>query len=256
MHQALQLGHHSVAKPGQLGIAALGQPTRPADQMRQAGLPAMEPVMVHAIPVTHQNPCPALNQRFKRDLAPAHLDREQRHRRVGHHPQPDQDPVLIPCGLIDVIDRCAPGLPSNRLVMGCDRFRDSIHHALNRAPADGHPQDRCTKLLHRAAAAPLTPRQLPDEGRQPGPIPIAVLGRQLGFKEAATSGTMPLVQYDMRHGHLDLGQLDHLVRIVGGRRGNLLLPTGTGVRRDRDDLRGLQQGLAMPSLRNPSASPS
>src|SRR5919201_2305744 len=52
----------------------------------------------------------------------------------------------------------------------------------------------------------------------------------------------------MRHLHLDLGQLNHLVRIVGGRRGKLLLPTGTGVRRDLDDLRRRQQDLAMPRM--------
>src|SRR5262245_12197180 len=101
--------------------------------------------------------------------------------------------MLIPGGLIDVIDLCAPGLPSNRLVMGCDRFRDPIHHTLNRAPANGHPQDRAAKLLHGTAAVPLAARQRPDEGCEPGPIPIVVLGRQRGFEAAATSGTLRLV---------------------------------------------------------------
>ena len=55
-HQPLQFGHHSAPKPRQLRIAALCQATRPADQMRQACLPTMEPVLVHAIAVTHQNP--------------------------------------------------------------------------------------------------------------------------------------------------------------------------------------------------------
>jgi hypothetical protein len=61
------------------------------------------------------------------------------------------------------------------------------------------------KLLHRAAAIPLTPRQLPDEGRQPGSIPIAVLLWQRGFQEVATLGTACLVQDHMRHLNVDLG---------------------------------------------------
>ena len=68
-------------------------------------------------------------------------------------------------GLIDVIDLGAPGLPSNCLVMGLDRFRDPLHGALDGSPAPGNPEDRPAKLLHGAAAVPLTPRQLPDEGR-------------------------------------------------------------------------------------------
>ena len=112
----------------------------------------------------------------------------------------------------------------------------------------GTPKTDRAKLLHRAATVPLTARQLPDERRQPGPIPIAVLRRQRGFEETATSGTARLVQDDMRHVHLDLGQLDHLVGIVRRRRRKLLLPTGTGLRLDLDDLRGRQQRLAMPRM--------
>jgi hypothetical protein len=52
----------------------------------------------------------------------------------------------------------------------------------------------------------------------------------------------------MRHLHLDLGQLDHLVRMVRQRLGKLPLPTGTGLRRDLDDLGRFQPCLAMPRM--------
>jgi hypothetical protein len=52
----------------------------------------------------------------------------------------------------------------------------------------------------------------------------------------------------MHHGHLDLGELDHLVRIVRRRRWELPLPTDTALRRDLEDLRRHQQGLAMAGV--------
>lgn len=124
---------------------------------------------------------------------------------------------------------------------------------LNGPLAHGHSQDGRAKLLHRAATVPLRARQLPDERSQPGPIPVAVLHRQLGFQETSTPGTTRLVQHDMHDGHADLGQLDMLVGIVGRRRGELRLSTGTALRFDLDDLCGGQQGLAMPRVPWPGA---
>jgi hypothetical protein len=102
--------------------------------------------------------------------------------------------------------------------------------------------------LHRGATVPLTTGQSPKEGRQPGTIPIAVLRRQLGFEAAATSRTLRRVQHDMRHGHLDLGQLEHLVGIVRRHRWKLPLPTGTALRLDFNDLCRGQQRLLMAAV--------
>src|SRR5262245_10999873 len=100
----------------------------------------------------------------------------------------------------------------------------------------------------RAATVPLRARQLADEGGQPGAIPVAVLRRELSFEEATTPGTRRLVQHDMRDNHLDLGQLDHLVRIVGVCFRKLGLPTSAARGLDLDDLRRRQQDLAMPRM--------
>jgi hypothetical protein len=46
------------------------------------------------------------------------------------------------------------------------------------------------------------------------------------------------MQHDMRHGHLDLGQFNHLVRMVGRYLRKVPLTTGTDLGPDPDDLRG------------------
>jgi hypothetical protein len=56
------------------------------------------------------------------------------------------------------------------------------------------------------------------------------------------------MQHNMRHGHLDLRQLNDLVRIAGRCLGKLPLPTRTGLRLDRNDLRGDQEHLAMSRM--------
>src|SRR5262245_25056819 len=127
----------------------------------------MHPLAVDATAITDQDPSPPLDQHLKGLLAAAGLYLEEGHRGVDYHPQPGQHPILIPGGLVDVIDRPTASFLANGLVMRCDRFCDPIHRALNGAPADGYPQDRRAKLLDRAATVPLTPRQLADERRQP-----------------------------------------------------------------------------------------
>jgi hypothetical protein len=98
----------------------------------------------------------------------------------------------------------------------------------------------------RRATVALTTRRLPDERGQPGPISVAVLLRSRGFQEVVTPRAARLVQDHMRDLHLDLGQLEYLVDILGARGAKLLLPTG--VRHDFDALCGLQQGLATPGM--------
>jgi hypothetical protein len=105
VHQALDFHQYPVPKPGQLRLFPLGQAPRPAEQVRQASLPAMDPVLVHAISVAHHNAGPAFNQRLECGLAPARLHLEQGDRRVYLHPQPRQQAVLVPSGLVNVIDR-------------------------------------------------------------------------------------------------------------------------------------------------------
>ena len=148
--QPLQLGQYSAAKPGQLWVLPLRESPRAADQMRQTGLPRMQPLAVHPIAVADQDPGPARNQGLEGRRVPAGLHLEQRHRRVDHDPQPRQHAVLVPAGLINVVDRRPPGLRRNRLIHRCDRFRDPIDRALTAPRLRWTPktdwQNSCTAL--------------------------------------------------------------------------------------------------------------
>ena len=74
---------------------------------------------------------------------------------------------------------------------------------------------------------PLGARLLPDERRQPGPIAVAVLLRQRRFEDPCTVGTVRFVQDYVGHVHLDVGQLQDLMCIVGSRLSKVPLSTGT-----------------------------
>src|SRR5918999_4836583 len=143
--------------------------------MRQTGLALMHPLAIHSIAIADQDPGPAVDQSLEGRLIPARLHLEQGDCRVDHHPQPRQYAVLIPGGLVNVVDLLTPGLLSNGLVMGLDRLGDALDRALDGSPADGHPQDRPAKHLHRTSTASLSARHLPDERRQPGAIPVTAL---------------------------------------------------------------------------------
>src|SRR5262245_41858253 len=97
--------------------------------------------------------------------------------------------MLIPGSLVNIIHLGPAGLPGNRLIMGYDGIGDPIHGPLNGPPAHGYAQHGRAKLLHGAATASLTARQLPDERRQLRPIAVAVLRRHLGFEAAAAPRT-------------------------------------------------------------------
>jgi hypothetical protein len=56
------------------------------------------------------------------------------------------------------------------------------------------------------------------------------------------------MQDHMCHLHVDFGQLNHLMCMVGRRRMKLPLPTWAGLGRDLDDLRGDQECLTMPGV--------
>jgi hypothetical protein len=189
--------------------------------MRQARLSSMHPLAIHPIAITHQYARPVLDQGLERRFAPARLYVETRRRRIHHHPQPGQHPRLIPGGLIHVVDLGTAGPLGNGLVMRLDGFGDAIHAPLNRAPTDRDPQDRGAKRLHRGATVSLPAGQFPDEGRQPGSIAVALRRRKLGCEVAATPRATGLVQGDVLHDPLDLGQLDHLVGSRGSWQGTL-----------------------------------
>ena len=151
MHQPLQLCELSTPKPVHLRLLTLRQPPRSADHMGQTGLSLMHPLLVYPLAIADHNPGPAFDKSLKGRLVPACL----------HF----------------IVHQGAAGFLGNRRVRRCDRVRDSIDDALNRATAHGQFQDGRAKLLHRRSTVSLPSRQLPDERRQPGPIAVAILLR-------------------------------------------------------------------------------
>jgi len=104
MHQPLQLRQHALPKLADLRIMMLRQASCPPDEMGQARLPAMDPVLVHAIAIADHNPGPAFDEGRKGGLTSAGLHGEQRHGSIDHHPQPRQHPMLIPGSLIYIVE--------------------------------------------------------------------------------------------------------------------------------------------------------
>jgi len=150
-------------------------------------------------------------QRLERHVAPTRLHHEQRHRGVDHHPQPHQDAVPLPAGLVKVLDGGPPGLHRNGLVIGGEGLRNPIHRALNRALAERYSQDRPATLLDGAAPTPLSARQLAQQGREPRTIASGGGRRHRGFRDLATPGTARLIQHEMLHAQLEVRQLDDLM---------------------------------------------
>jgi hypothetical protein len=195
---------------GQLWLLACRQAAGPSDQLRQAGLAPMDLVWVHGIAIAHHNPGPGRAQGLEGGVAPACQPLAPDDRGVDHHPPPRHYPGLRPAGLVKIVDGCPAGLPRTGLVSGCEGLQDPIHPALHRALADGHPQDGPTTLLHGAATAVLTARQLSPQGHDLGPIAGGGDRGPRDFRDRAAPGTVCLIQHKMPYDYLDVGSLDHL----------------------------------------------
>jgi hypothetical protein len=91
-HQALPCCQPSAAKAGPLRLCPFRQPPRPPEQLGQTRLPAMEPWLVHRLPIADHQLCPGGDQRLEGGVAPARLHREPRHGGVDQHPPPGHPP--------------------------------------------------------------------------------------------------------------------------------------------------------------------
>src|SRR5262245_7685801 len=94
----------------QLRRLALRQTQRRADEVRQARLPRLHPVLVHAVAVTHQDTCPVVDEGCKGLFGAAWMDHVECYPLTGHHPEPTQGMHTEPRRFIDIVDRGLPCL--------------------------------------------------------------------------------------------------------------------------------------------------
>src|SRR4029450_260903 len=120
MAQALQLRQHPRATCRQLSVLALCQAPRRPDEVRQARLPRLYPVLVHTVAVTDQDPGPIVNQGSKGFFGAAWMDHVECHPVTGHHPEPMQRMHTEPRGFIDIVDRGLPCLRRYRHIIRVD----------------------------------------------------------------------------------------------------------------------------------------
>src|SRR5215831_18388432 len=88
--EPLQLGEHPASTGSKLGMLALRQAPRCADQVRQARLAACDPALVHSVAITDQDTYPVIDQGGKRFFGAAWMHHVKNDPRTGHHPQPVQ----------------------------------------------------------------------------------------------------------------------------------------------------------------------
>jgi len=246
LNQTAKLGVDSLAKPGDHRVLSLSKTYRFAYQMGKTGLPLIHPLALDSVTIAYQNPCPVPDQLFESLFRPAGLDTEEGYRGVDHHPQPSQDSMLIPGGLVDKVHHKAARSLSDRHIVGKDRFRNAVNTTLNSSTTDRNTQHRLTEFFHSASAAALTCAQLANEPGKPRSVPNLEPLRHYPFAAPATSGAFPFLQHKMRNLHLDFRELDMLMRVKRSQVLKFLTPTLTRFRRYRYHFRRRQKRLLMP----------
>ena len=123
----------------------------------------IHPLAVDSVTIAYQNPCPVRDQLFESLLRPTGLDTEEGHRVVDHHPQPCQNSMLIPGGLVDDVDHHATRTLGDHHIVGENRFGNTVDATLNSSTTDRNTQHRLAKFFHSAPAATLTGTQLSDK---------------------------------------------------------------------------------------------
>ena len=102
------------------------QPPCTADEMCQAGLSRLHPVLVHAVAVADQDTGPVVNEGSKGFFGPVGMDHVERCCVTDHHPQPLELVRQKPERLIDVVDRGVARLRGNRQVVRLDGLRHAV----------------------------------------------------------------------------------------------------------------------------------
>ena len=186
--------------------------------MGQADLPVIYPVAVDHVVVADQNPAPILNQRLESLPGAVGMHYKEGRQTVGHRPQPLYHPGLLPAGFINMIDRRAAHRSPDGLMHGRKCFRDPVDYLLQPSGGDGNTEDVLDELGHRLPTGALDAAHLGYQGTEPRAIAGMILLGKLRLQPAAAPGALALLQNHVFDVHLDLGQLDPLVRIKRSQR--------------------------------------
>ena len=217
-NQSLKLGENPLTKLGQIRVLPCHQPLCPAEQVGQAGLLPVDPVAVYPIAVTDQNSSPFVDQGFESFLGAAGENFEEGDVGTGHYPKPHQNPVLIPRGLVNIIDLGPAGSLSNGLIQRFNGFRGPVDGSLDGSSANGDAKNRPAKCLNTTATVSMGAGHVGNKSGEPWAIPTLMFFGNTGLDEPAASGADSLMQNEMSDLHLNRRKLGFLVGVV--RRGN------------------------------------
>jgi len=215
MTQALELGQRPGTTGRQIGMLALRHAACRTDQVRQAGLAASDPGVVHAVASADEDACPVVDEGRTGCCGPVGMQHGERRGVTHDPPQPLQGAGEKPRGFIAIIDWGLARLRGNGVIMRRDGLRDAVSALLHGAEAAWHLEHRGTKTLDDVSTCPVGPGTFPDEGGQPRVRAGRMLGGDLGVVQSTTDRTPPLVQHQVSHVYRDRRQLEHVVRLGG-----------------------------------------
>ena len=231
--QAAQFVPGPGSASGQFRLLPFGQPHGPADQVGQATLPSMHPVLVQPIAVADQDALPTSHQGFKGDPGAMGVDHEEGDHRTGHNPEPVELTAVFPGGFVDMIDGHAAGLVPDRLVVGQDGPGGPIDNLLDRPEADRAAQHRGAERLDSLSAVAVNPADLRHQGAEAGAEAGLPCRRYVALARFAAGGARALIEDAVDDRHHDLGQLDMLVGVIGSQRRKRVASAGTRAGMDR-----------------------
>jgi len=238
--EPVKLGEHPLAEPGLLGIRSFRKAPGPADQVSKAGLLLVDPVAVDPVAIGDQDSGPLVDQGLEGLLGSTGQDLEESHVLACHHPEPHQKPLVVPGGLVDVVDFDLTGGRGNGVIERLDGLRCPVNGSLDATTADGDAQNGLEEGLNRASAVAIRPGELGDERCESWPIAINMVLGNAGLDELAALRTDALEKRKMGDVQLNGRKLNFLVRVVWMSFGKTGIATFAPLGFDRNGLAGIQ----------------
>ena len=193
------------ATGGNLWVRTRRQTAGSTDEMGQARLAGLAPLLLHPIAITDQEPLPVVDGGGERFLGATRMDHREGHPLAGHHPEPLQRVETVPGRFIHRVNRGVPRVPRNHRIVRVDGVGHPVEDFLDGPQADGDLEHGGTKSLHHASALAVCPGQLPHQGTEAGPVATGLLSRDVRLAPATTRLTPALMQHPVRHLHRDRG---------------------------------------------------
>jgi len=213
--QAQQLVARPLATARHARVLALGEPICLSYQVRQATLPHSCPFYINTVPVADQNTLPVFDQGLEGLARTIAVNHEEPHRGASHDPQLRQQAIASPGGLVNIVYLRASGLVGDGVVVWLYGSRNSIENFLDCPKADMQPQNRVAVVLDNAPAVSVGSGQFSDHGREPGAEAGSVFLGYEGFVRSSTLRALAPEKDEVGHIHLNLEQLNSLMRVVG-----------------------------------------